>query len=323
MSEASNIVAIQPKQGLVGKFADKFGVDADKLLPALKQTAFRQSGNNEISNEQMMALLIVADQYGLNPWTKEIFAFPDKGAIIPVVSVDGWSRIINSNPAMDGIEFEYSPETITHSGKVCHVWIECLIYRKDRSRPIRVREFFAEVVRDMGPWKTHPCRMHRHKAEIQCARIAFGFAGIYDQDEAERIMENSRPEGTAPTLTQYTPEQKKHYDYLIAQSDAVEMYLFAQSIDEGQWESLYGSFEKGTKTKYKGIVSALYNEGQAMLNRIAQAVDEAAGRGDDTGVLENIQGLSPAALAHVSGLVSAETDQIIRLLQKAAEAEAQ
>jgi hypothetical protein len=31
--------------------------------------------------------------------------------------------------------------------------------------------------------------MHRHKALIQCARIAFGFVGIYDQDEAERIIE--------------------------------------------------------------------------------------------------------------------------------------
>ena len=42
-----------------------------------------------------MALLIVADQYGLNPFTREIFAFDDKRAgIVPVVSVDGWSRIL-------------------------------------------------------------------------------------------------------------------------------------------------------------------------------------------------------------------------------------
>ena len=31
--------------------------------------------------------------------------------------------------------------------------------------------------------------MLRHKAMIQCARLAFGYAGIYDQDEAERIVE--------------------------------------------------------------------------------------------------------------------------------------
>jgi hypothetical protein len=32
--------------------------------------------------------------------------------------------------------------------------------------------------------------MLRHKAMIQCARIAFGYGGIYDQDEAERIVES-------------------------------------------------------------------------------------------------------------------------------------
>ena len=47
----------------------------------------------------------------------------------------------------------------------------------------------SECYRDMGPWKTHPKRMLRHKAMIQCARLAFGFTGIYDQDEADRIAE--------------------------------------------------------------------------------------------------------------------------------------
>jgi hypothetical protein len=32
--------------------------------------------------------------------------------------------------------------------------------------------------------------MLRHKAMIQCARLAFSFVGIYDQDEAERIVEH-------------------------------------------------------------------------------------------------------------------------------------
>jgi hypothetical protein len=38
--------------------------------------------------------------------------------------------------------------------------------------------------------------MLRHKAMIQCARLAFGYVGIYEQGEAERIMErhvNARP----------------------------------------------------------------------------------------------------------------------------------
>jgi phage recombination protein Bet len=171
--------------------AGKYGVDADKMLMTLKATAFR----GDVSNEQMMALLVVADQYDLNPWTKEIFAFPDRNnGIVPVVGVDGWSRIINSNPQFDGMDFVDGPLG-KHS---IPEWIECVIHRKDRSHPIRLREYFEEVYRDVGPWKSHPRRMLRHKAMIQCARLAFGFVGVYDQDEAERIIELQAPRDLGP-----------------------------------------------------------------------------------------------------------------------------
>ena len=180
--------------------AQKFQVDETELISTLKNTAFRQK-DGQVTDEQMTALMIVANEYDLNPFTKEIYAYPDKGGIVPVVSVDGWARIMNSHPQMDGIEFEYSKETVNHKGKVCHEWIECVIYRKDRTKPTRVREFFSEVVRSANfptPWDTHPNRLHRHKAEIQGIRIAFGFAGIYDQDEAERILESREEKDVTP-----------------------------------------------------------------------------------------------------------------------------
>lgn len=168
----------EPKT-LVERFAGRYHVDAAKLLTTLKHTAFKQR-DGEVSNEQMMALLVVADQYKLNPFTKEIFAFPDRSGIVPVVGVDGWSRIINEHPQFDGMDL-----TMPEDGSAC----TCSIHRKDRSHPITVTEYLAEVKRDTAPWKSHPRRMLRHKAIIQCARIAFGFAGIYDEDEAERIVE--------------------------------------------------------------------------------------------------------------------------------------
>lgn len=150
--------------------------DGAGLVETLKATAFK----GQVSDAQMTALLVVANQYGLNPWTKEIYAFPDKNnGIVPVVGVDGWSRIINSHAQFDGMDFEQDAESCT-----------CIIYRKDRGHPIKVTEYMAECRRpNVGPWTSHPKRMLRHKAMIQCARIAFGYAGIYDQDEAERIVE--------------------------------------------------------------------------------------------------------------------------------------
>lgn len=162
---------------LATKLAERFGMDANpEIIDVLKKTAFK----GDVSDAQMGALLVVANQYGLNPWVKEIYAFPDKGSIVPVVGVDGWARIVNDHPQFNGAEFDIADD----GSKVT-----CTIYRKDREHPTRVTEYLAECKRETQPWKSHPRRMLRHKAFMQCGRLAFGFTGIYDRDEAEAIVE--------------------------------------------------------------------------------------------------------------------------------------
>jgi phage recombination protein Bet len=182
----SNVATIKPSS-LSARMAERFGVDPNEMMATLKATAF----NGQVSDAQMQALLIVADQYGLNPWTKEIYAFPDNGGIVPVVGVDGWSRIINENGAFDGMDFQQDDESCT-----------CIIYRKDRNHPIKVTEWMAECKRNTLPWQSHPKRMLRHKAMIQCARLAFGYTGIFDEDEAQRIVEKDvTPPANDPDIT--------------------------------------------------------------------------------------------------------------------------
>ncbi len=180
----SNLITTQ-----INELATRFDLpQSEELYQVLKSTAFK----GDVSDAQLSALLIVANQYGLNPWTKEIYAFPDKNnGIVPVVGVDGWARIINSNPQFDGMDFDQTADACT-----------CTIYRKDRSHPTKITEWMAECKRPgVKPWESHPYRMLRHKAMIQSARIAFGFGGIYDADEAERIIEN-----IAPSMKQINPE---------------------------------------------------------------------------------------------------------------------
>lgn len=183
---------------LTGQLAQRFNLGGgEELLSTLKQTAFK----GQVTDAQMTALLIVANQFGLNPWTKEIYAFPDKnGGIVPVVGVDGWARIINEHPQFDGMDFEANEESCT-----------CVIYRKDRSRPIRITEYMSECKKQGGgPWQSHPKRMLRHKAMIQCARLAFGFGGISDEDDAERIREKDiTPQAeVVPKALEAYPDEK-------------------------------------------------------------------------------------------------------------------
>jgi phage recombination protein Bet len=187
---------------LGSQLSTRLGLSAsDEMLDTLKRTAFKSS--TQVTESQFAALLIVANQYGLNPWTREIYAFPDKGGIVPVVGVDGWARIMNEHPQMDGMDFVQTDTECT-----------CIIYRKDRAHPVKVTEYLSECKRDNAqPWKTHPKRMLRHKAMIQAARLAFGFTGIFDQDEAERIVNHvsnqpaaSMDEDTQPYIDQFYPQ---------------------------------------------------------------------------------------------------------------------
>lgn len=213
-----------------GTLAAKFGVagDPEELMATLKETAFK----GQVSDAQFTALMIVAGQYGLNPFTNEIYAFPSKGSIVPVVGVDGWARIINGNSQFDGMEFQQDADSCT-----------CKIYRKDRSHPVAVTEFMSECKRDTQPWKSHPKRMLRHKTMIQAARLAFGFAGIFDEDEAERVK--AAKDGVnidtanATTGDHNNPER----DTLIAEAQAV--------AEKGNIDALRSHFQSLTKEQRK------------------------------------------------------------------------
>jgi hypothetical protein len=66
------------------------------------------------------------------------------------------------------IVFNESPE----SANGIPIWMECVIYRKDRSFPVVVREYFEEVKGEQAIWGKMPRRMLRHRVMAQCARLA-------------------------------------------------------------------------------------------------------------------------------------------------------
>ncbi len=168
------------RPSLIATMAAKFNMDPKAFEATVRATVMP----SQHTNEQFAALMMVAKEYDLNPLTKEIYAFPAKGGgIVPVVSIDGWVNLVNSHPAADGFEFDFE-----HDEKGGLISCTCRMYRKDRGRPVTVTEYLVECVRSTEPWKMKH-RMLRHKAMIQAARYAFGFSGIYDEDEGSKIAE--------------------------------------------------------------------------------------------------------------------------------------
>jgi len=190
--QSQTALAAQPKPTLTQELASHYGIEPSKFIATLKATVMpkRQGGEPvAVSDEELAAFCMVAREYGLNPFLKEIYAFPNKfGGITPIVGVDGWAKMMNRKTEFDGIEFELKdddngkPHSVT-----AHVWI------KGRSRTVSITEYFSECQRGTDMWRQMPRRMLRHKALIQAARVAFGFSGIHDEDEANDMVNVTPP----------------------------------------------------------------------------------------------------------------------------------
>lgn len=240
----NNVATIdnRPKRSLIETMSAGYSMDPATFAKTVRATCMPQNS----TDEEFAAFLLVAHQHGLNPVTREIYAFPKKGGgIQPIVGIDGWMTLINSHPQADGLEFE---DRTDDKGKLAS--ITCRIYRKDRQRATEVTEYMAECVRPTEPWQKWPARMLRHKAAIQAARYAFGFAGIIDPEEAERSSEIITAQVVAPPPQIAPPPAREaetveaeaidHGDYFERLNDALKA-----ARDEASVEEVWTEFDPG------------------------------------------------------------------------------
>jgi phage recombination protein Bet len=220
--------------------AKQYGMEPERF----EQTVLLTCTDGNVTREEFAAFLMVAREHGLNPILRQIYAFPKKGGgIVPIVSIDGWMHILNSHPKFDGMDFEEKNDGA--SGELLST--TCTIYRKDRAHPIRVTEYYDECKRGTEPWKMKH-RMLRHKAAIQCARYAFGFAGIYDEDEGRVIAET-------PAVRQLIPPEPDAVD------DSAVIVVRETKAPEPRTEQPYAEMtaEQGGKIGGRDYVAILEN----------------------------------------------------------------
>lgn len=211
MSDTMKAVTVGRGASPLIALGERFGIDPAKLVDVLRGTVIKPDRNGKAAtNEEVAAFCIVAREYDLNPFTREIYAFSggDKG-VTAIVPIDGWTKIVNRHTNahgesdFDGCEFD---EVDGPDGKPDR--ITCRMYVKGRTHAICATERYTECKRNTSPWMQHPYRMLRHKAFMQAARYAFGLGGIHDEDEARDIVIRE----DAPTNKQVTGDIAKRLD---------------------------------------------------------------------------------------------------------------
>lgn len=119
-----------------------------------------------------LSLLRIITNHRLDPLLEEVsFVQHEQGHWQASITINGWSKIANRCHHFAGIQFCESLEESDHEAPL---WMECTIYRTDRTTPITVREYFSEVKKNTEIWQKMPRRMLRNRTFQQCARLAFG-----------------------------------------------------------------------------------------------------------------------------------------------------
>lgn len=226
--------------GLVAKLANRFGVAVPNFYKALMSVAF--PSDQKISPEEMLALLVVCDQYLLNPFLKQIYAFKSGTRVVPLVGIDGWMSIILRHPDYKGIKIEMSEKTIKIDSTEIPAWCDCTILNRRLDMPVTMREYADEAfVRTSPVWKSHPKRMLRNRAIVQCARIAFGLGGIsFVDNEANPWEAFDSEKGPAQPRAAEVPAPAlaapQVSEALI--DEEVMKQLFEQGLKTGKWERI-------------------------------------------------------------------------------------
>lgn len=204
--------AVPAKQSdpLTVAVAKRFGMSPDAFAMALRSTVLPRVKDPETKQwrdptaGEVYGFLTVVKTYHLNPFTKEIYAFPKKGGgMEAVVGIDGWLRIINEHEQFDGMTQEWTFVADPDGGPPTVESCTTLVHRKDRGHPTSITEWYDECYRDTDPWNKMPKRMLRNRSIVQGGRVAFGLSMGYDEEmeglrETEIEVVDSKPLGQAP-----------------------------------------------------------------------------------------------------------------------------
>ena len=169
------------KRSILDKMSKHYGIMPDTLHKTLVKTIF--PSEKEATPEQVAAFLMVCDRTGLDPFQREIYAFPARGGgIVPVIGADGYYRALNNDEEVTGIGVTYD-----YDDSKSLVSCTARLYKGNDVPYVEITEFLSENKRNTPNWNQMPHRMLRHRALMQATRIACGLHGVYTHEEAVDI----------------------------------------------------------------------------------------------------------------------------------------
>lgn len=189
-----------------GLFDKNTRLSKEKMLATLHRSVLGLTKNGEARPlEDLKLFLAVANQYGLNPFKREIYAVymwdktRGRDELTPIVSIHGLRKMARAGGVYThtgAATIEYDQETKLPQSATVPVFGRF----SPNSEPVEVtryQAFYDEFVKKKdgnpsGNWKTMPRVMLIKCAEANALRAGFDIAGIYVEEE---LASNSIIEG--------------------------------------------------------------------------------------------------------------------------------
>lgn len=173
---------------LADTLGTRWGIPDKKAVRSFARSFI--SSKTEFGWEVVHQFMTVCSELELNPARKEVAAFydPNKG-LTSFVMIDGWLTLANRHPDYDGYKLHEN-----RNEKQELVSVRCEIFRRGRGHPTEATVKMSEWRIGGSPqWMSKPEWMLNMKALKQGIRLAFGFAGIVDDDEAMAMHREPEP----------------------------------------------------------------------------------------------------------------------------------
>lgn len=185
-----NQLTLRPKASV--QLAAAIGMDPNAMIDAIKAQCFK-GVRDQVSNEQLAAFVSIAAEMGVNPFLPDmLYAYPDRGAIIPIMGPSGIYKKLMEHPLVDSWETTVYPEDVTQAPT--HAITN--IYLKGRERPLSYTALMSEWKVGSNPnWNNRPRHMIGLRSLKHAARqVIHGLP--YDEDD--RVIMGSNEVNVTP-----------------------------------------------------------------------------------------------------------------------------
>lgn len=166
---------------------------------------FLVSGNEPVTDQEIVMFLKLAEHQKLNPFLKEVYLVKFKGKPAQnIVAKEAFMKRAENHPQYNGLKagiivlrgedlLKLNGAVSLPTDKLIGGWAN--VYRKDRPEPVEVEIELKEFSKGQATWNQMPKNMIRKTAIVNALREAFPdtLGAMYTEDDKNPLIKTAEP----------------------------------------------------------------------------------------------------------------------------------